>query len=72
MLTLFVGFRARKSTAHSERFNDWKDLCLYRARDARRSGKPNRVFYLGFQSLCKTFLEGSSSEAEHQYEIVEK
>ena len=45
--TLFVGFRARKSTAHSERFNDWKDLCLYRARDARRSGKPNRVFYGG-------------------------
>ena len=28
--------------------------------------KPNRVFYLGFQSLCKTFLEGSSSEAEQQ------
>jgi len=28
--------------------------------------KPNRVFYLGFQSLCKTFLEGSSSESEQQ------
>ena len=44
--TLFVGFRGQKHV-HSERFKDWKDLCLYRARDARRKGKPNRVFYGG-------------------------
>lgn len=29
--------------------------------------KPNRAFYLGFESLCKTFLEGSgSSEADQE------
>lgn len=27
---------------------------------------PNRCFYLGFESLCKTFLEGSSSESEQE------